>query len=55
MKMFVRYLGNEVCWTLPDERFYIGERDELTEEERGMCEKGGGYLPVTTAINIVAS
>lgn len=52
--MYVRYLGTKVCWTLDDGRFYIGSIDELTDVERAVCESGGGYLPVSDAISIVA-
>lgn len=55
-KMFVRYMGTDrVCWTLPDERFYMGYRDELTEEERKVCEAGGGYLPISVSVDTVAT
>ena len=53
-QMYVRYLGTKVCWTLSDGRFYIGERAELTPTEESICEAGGGYLPLTIAVNLVA-
>ena len=52
--MFVRYLGEKVCWTVDDERFYIGDRDELTDEERKVCDAGGGEMPLSTAVDVVA-
>lgn len=54
MTMYVRYLGTKVCWTVSDGRFYIGTRDELTDAERAICEAGGGDLPLSTSINVVA-
>ncbi len=52
--MWVRYIGDKVCWTLPDERFYMGSCDELSPEERTVCNNGGGEMPVSDAIAIVA-
>lgn len=54
--MYVRYLGTKVCWTIMDgsERFYMGDRDELTDEERTLCESGGGELPVSVGVDTVA-
>ncbi len=54
-KMFVRYLGTKACWTVDDERFYIGDREELQEEERKLCDKGGGYLPLSVSVDAVAN
>lgn len=55
-KMYVRYVGEGVCWTIMDEteRFYVGSREELTEEERKVCDNGGGYMDLTTAVDAVA-
>lgn len=55
--MYVRYLGTRVCWTVMDitERFYMGYREELTPEEKELCDKGGGELPLSFAIDTVAS
>ena len=52
--MFVRYLGHKACWTVDDERFYIGDREELTYEERAMCEAGGGDMPLSFSVDVVA-
>lgn len=52
--MFVRYLGNKACWTVSDGRFYIGSREELTDQERELCQSGGGDLPLSVAIDAVA-
>lgn len=52
-EMYVRYLGTKVCWTV-EGRFYIGSRDELNDEERRLCENGGGYLPLSDAVDAVA-
>ncbi len=55
-KMYVRYLGNKVCWTILESgRFYMGECEELTPEEKQLCDAGGGELPVSTAIDTIAS
>ena len=53
--MFVRYIGNKVCWTVDDGRFYMGEIAELTEEERKLCDNGGGDMPLSMTIHVVAS
>lgn len=53
--MYVRYLGSKVCWTVPGGRFYVGDREELSDEERSVCDNGGGYLPLSVAIDVVAS
>ncbi len=55
MKMFVRYVGTGVCWTLDDGRFYMGVREELTPQEREVCEAGGGYLPASASVLTVAA
>ncbi len=54
MRMFVRFIGNKVCWTLDDERFYMGEKDECSPEELALCQAGGGYMPASTAVMTVA-
>lgn len=53
--MFVRFLGTGACWTVDDGRFYIGSREELTDEERKMCEAGGGNMPLSVAVDAVAA
>jgi hypothetical protein len=53
--MYVRYLGPKVCWTVDDGRFYIGDRDELTDAERLVCEQGGGDLPLSVGVDGMAS
>ena len=52
--MYVRYLGAKVCWTVSDGRFYVGDREELTDQEEKLCEAGGGDLPLSVPINVVA-
>lgn len=48
--LYVRYIGSKVCWTeLATERFFFGEVEELTEEERIICEEGVGEMPITPA------
>ena len=43
--LYVRYLGNKVCFTQTEtERFFFSEREELSEEEKKVCDAGGGYL-----------
>ena len=44
----------KACWTTSDERFYVGDREELTPEEIAVCEQGGGYVPLTIAVDAVA-
>ena len=53
--MYVRYLGSKVCWTVDGGRFYIGDRTELTGEERRVCDAGGGWMPLSVAVDAVAS
>ena len=53
-QMFVRYIGTKVCWTTPDGRFYMGDRNELNDAERKVCDAGGDYLPLSNAVNAVA-
>lgn len=53
--MYVRYLGSKACWTIPGGRFYIGDREELSDDEGSVCENGGGYLPLSAVIDVVAS
>lgn len=55
-KMFVRMVGNKVCWTVLDntERFYMGTLDECTDQERQLVVDGGGELPLSTAVDTVA-
>jgi hypothetical protein len=52
--MYVRYVGAKACWTVSDGRFYMGEKEELTEEEQRLCEAGGGTLPLSVAVDAVA-
>jgi hypothetical protein len=53
--MYVRYLGTKVCWTvLATGAFYIGSCDELTDEERALCDNGGGEMPLSFAVAAVA-
>lgn len=54
--MYVRFIGSKACWTVMDEteRFYIGDKDELTEEEYILCENGGGELPLSSSVDVVA-
>jgi hypothetical protein len=52
--MYVRYLGTKVCWTVSDGRFYIGSREELTDAEREVCDNGGGDMPLSSSVNLVA-
>lgn len=54
MNMFVRYIGNRACWTVDGGRFYMGDKAELTEVEKALCDKGGGYLPLSVAVDLVA-
>ena len=54
-QMYVRYIGDKVCWTLPSEHYYIGDLAELTDAERTICDGGGGYMPVSDEIAICAS
>lgn len=56
MIMYVRYLGTGVCWTITDgsERFYMGVRDELTPDEKKVCDEGGGDMPLSFEIEVVA-
>ena len=54
MRMYVRYLGTKVCWTADGGASYIGSREELTEEERKLCEAGGGYLPLSASVAVLA-
>jgi hypothetical protein len=54
MKMFVRYIGNRVCWTVDGGRFYMGYREELTEAEKFLCDRGGGHLPLSLSVDAVA-
>lgn len=52
---YVRYVGTGVCWTiLETEHFYMGSRDELTADELVLCEAGGGNMPASDALLIVA-
>lgn len=52
--MFVRYVGVKVCYTLPDGRFYITDREEATQAELEVCESGGGDMPLSDVINSLA-
>lgn len=53
--MYVRYIGSKVCYTILDSgRFYMGDREELTDVERELCDRGGGELPLSFAIATVA-
>lgn len=53
--MFVRYIGTKVCWTiLATGQFYLGNMEELTPQEKALCDNGGGELPVSFAIATVA-
>jgi len=53
--MYVRYLGTKVCWTILDTgAFYIGDIDELNEQEKALCDKGGGELPLSWSVCQVA-
>lgn len=52
--MFVRYLGTGACWTVSDGRFYIGSREELTENEKKACDIGGANMPLSFAVDMVA-
>lgn len=53
--MFVRYVGTKACWTVDGGRFYMGERDELTEKEKEVCERGGGYMPLSSSVDACAT
>lgn len=46
-KVYVRYLGSKVCWTLDGGKFYIGLREEMNPEDEKLCEAGGGYREAT--------
>ena len=53
--MYVRFIGpNKACWTLSNGQFYIGDREELTLQELIICEAGGGYLPQSVSVILVA-
>lgn len=41
VKMYVRYIGNQVCFTLEDGRFYMLFKSDCTPEEIAMCDNGG--------------
>jgi hypothetical protein len=32
----------------------MGYREELNDEEKKVCDAGGGYLPLSFAVNLVA-
>lgn len=53
-RMYVRYLGNRACYTLPNENFLMVDREELSEEEKAVCEKGGGYVPYSEVVGFLA-
>lgn len=52
--MFVRFIGDKVCWTVGDGRFYIGDRDEANATELAACEAGGADLPLSAGIDAAA-
>ncbi len=54
--MYVRFLGTGVCWTVLDTGgFYIGSREEANEQELALCVDGGGELPLTESIRLLAA
>lgn len=53
--MYVRYLGNRACYTLPNGSFLMVDRDELKEGEKVICEKGGGDVPYSDVVGYLAA
>jgi hypothetical protein len=43
-RCYVRYLGTRACFTNQHGGFLIVDRDELSDGERAVCERGGGYV-----------
>ena len=54
MRAYLRYLGTAACFTFDDEQFVICQREELTESEVAVCERGGGYVTVSELIHLIA-
>ena len=53
-RMYVRYLGTKVCQTMDNGAFLMTDRDELDEDERKICDAGGGYLPLSLPVALLA-
>ena len=53
--MFVRYLGDGVCWTILDTgAFLMGCREDLSDAERALCDQGGGEMPASLSVEGLA-
>ena len=49
-RMSIRYLGTKVCYTMDNGAFLMADLDELNEDERKICDAGGGYLPLSLPV-----
>lgn len=49
-RCFVRYLGTRACFTNRHGGFVMVDREELSENERAACDRGGGYVILSDTV-----
>lgn len=52
--MYVRRIGNKICFTCFDTTFCMLEDHMVEPEELAVADKGGGHLPLTETIYLIA-